>query len=479
MRKYIMLLVVALVALMALTPLATAAPLNETELAGVFPEYPGDLKDISRGEFAALLVKASGMPAAAGVAKGAPEDVDLQAWYAPALLTLWEKGIIRGYPDGTLRAEGTLSNLEAAVLAARALGLPDGVQAAAGVTSLDKDSWGFVPYSWLLRQGIVDPASAAPEKTMQVDRAIKFLARAFGSDAEAEAIMSKTQQAQLKAKGISFDGDMTMSIRPRGELPGLPPELKQIAIKAQITSEILMPATLHQTLKLEIPFLPLPGAADGAPAVIEIEQYLVDGIMYQKITDPQTGEAQWIRMPEGAMPDIEEMVKMTQELGLSQQAIPEELRRYFHYQLLGTTEMNGHNVYKIGLYGRIDDFGEFLNTVMQLAMPQGMTGIVDGQEMQAGMDMIGDLIKFMSLWGTHYVGVDDDLTYGGQVQAIIAFNEKIAGEEMPFDTMEFEIKMNEYKYLDDLVIELPAAAKEAEVLSLPAAEQLPEMPAVE
>ncbi|NLW07331.1 MAG: hypothetical protein GX039_05065 [Clostridia bacterium] len=464
MRRYILLVVLALVGLLAVTPLALAEPLSETELAGVFPQYPGDDKDITRGEFAALLVKAAGISPAAGLPEGAPADVDRQAWYAPALLTLWQQGIIRGYPDGTLGAEGTLTNLEAAVMTARALGLPDGVKAAATDAALDEDSWGFVPCSWLVRQGIVEADDVTPDKVMQVGGAIKFLAGVFGSDAEAEAIMSRAQQADFGAKGISFAGEMNMNITMRDDMAGLPPELKQLNIKAEMTNEIVMPATLHQKMKMEMPALP--GVTDGMPAAVEMEQYLVDGQMYQKIVDPQSGEALWQRLPAELVPDMEEIIQMTREMGLSQQAIPEELKRYFHYQMQGTAEVNGHKVYKIGYYGRIDDFGEFLNTVMNLAMPQGIPGMADGQQLQEGMDMLSDIIRYISLWGTYYIGMDDSRTYGGQFQVIIDFNEEIAGETMPIDTMTMEITVNEYRYLEDLVIELPEEAKNAEVLSL-------------
>ncbi len=467
MRRYIILPVLILIGLMFLAPLAMAAALEDGELAGVFPEYPGDSKDISRGEFAALLVKAAAMQDAATVAGNLPGDVDPEAWYAPALFTLWEKGIIRGYPDGTLKAEGRLSNLEAAVMVARSLGLPDGVQAAAGVTNLDQDNWGFVPYSWLLRQGIVvDPA-----EMMQVGGAVKFLARVFGNDAQAEAIAARAQQAQANAQGISFNGEMEINLYPRDGWPDLPSEMEQMAIKAHMANEIIMPSTIHQIIKIEIPFIFLPTVGGDAPAVMEIEQYLVDGVMYQKITDPQIGEPQWMRMPAGLMPDVEEMIKMARELSLSQQVIPEELQRYFHYQLRGITEVNGRKVYDVGLYGRIDDLSEFINTAMGLLMPQAM------QEMQEGIGIFTDLIRYISFWSTEYIGVDDDLIYGGQVWAIFAFNDGIPGEEIPFDMAEFEFKMNEYKYDADLIIELPQAAREAEEIPLPNAEQSPTLPA--
>ena len=54
--------------------------------------------------------------------------------------------------------------------------------------------------------------------------------------------------------------------------------------------------------------------------------------------------------------------------------VPEELRKYFHYQLLGTTEKNGHSVYEIGYYGRIDDLEAF----MRLALPESMRSLMEG-----------------------------------------------------------------------------------------------------
>ncbi len=69
-----------------------------------------------------MLVKAANLPAVDQQVYQA-KDVDPHSWFAPAMLTLQEKGILAGYPDGTLRPNQPLTGVEAASLTARTLGL--------------------------------------------------------------------------------------------------------------------------------------------------------------------------------------------------------------------------------------------------------------------------------------------------------------------------------------------------------------------
>lgn len=472
MRKYLILLFVFLIGLFLLTLPAQARPLDEGDLAGVFPVYPGDLEKITRGEFAALLVKAAELPLNMDTT-GLPDDVHPGSWYASAISTLWKNGYIKGYPDGSLRPEATINYLEAAVLVSRVLGLPDGVEAAGEVENLGEGNWGFVPYSWLVNQGIINDDSIDPQKEMRAGGAVKFLAGVFGSDSRAEEIVLQSQKAQTGYKGVGFSGDMDIIIRLKPGLPDLPAELKEMKIKAHIDSKMVLPAKFHQVITMDMPALAAAGGSEMELGTIELEQYLFDGAFYQKITDPQTGEAKWMRLSGDVVPNLEKYLETLQQKGLTQQVIPEELRKYFHYQYLGTDDINGREVFKIGFYGRIDDYGSFMESVMGT---QGMQGLLESPGYQASLDVMKEIIKTMSYWGTFYIGVEDYLTYGSQFKAIIGFGDMVEKETMPLDTMELGMKVDEYRYSQDLVIELPPEARNAELYPLPKAEEEAELP---
>lgn len=82
---------------------------------------------LTRGQLAKLLVSGLGHEADAAVLAGAPSrfaDVPASHWAAGWVEALAELGVTAGYPDGTFHPDEPLTRAEAAVLLARAIGLP-------------------------------------------------------------------------------------------------------------------------------------------------------------------------------------------------------------------------------------------------------------------------------------------------------------------------------------------------------------------
>lgn len=82
---------------------------------------------LTRGQLAKLLVSGLGHEADAVQLKGAPTrfwDVPPSHWAAGWVEALAELGVTAGYPDGTFHPDEPLTRAEAAVLVARAIGLP-------------------------------------------------------------------------------------------------------------------------------------------------------------------------------------------------------------------------------------------------------------------------------------------------------------------------------------------------------------------
>ncbi|XEC95624.1 S-layer homology domain-containing protein [Paenibacillus tarimensis] len=78
---------------------------------------PGE--SVSRAEFTSLLVRALGMHSSKG--RNNFSDVAPEAWYAEAVSTAVDYGLISGYADGTFRPDRTITREEAMVVIARAL----------------------------------------------------------------------------------------------------------------------------------------------------------------------------------------------------------------------------------------------------------------------------------------------------------------------------------------------------------------------
>ncbi|MFF3921603.1 5'-nucleotidase C-terminal domain-containing protein [Paenibacillus lactis] len=74
---------------------------------------------ITRAEFAALIVRALGLSAAAG--PDSFEDISVYDWHAGSIRAAVEAGIVNGYSDGTFRPDRTITREEMAAMAHKAL----------------------------------------------------------------------------------------------------------------------------------------------------------------------------------------------------------------------------------------------------------------------------------------------------------------------------------------------------------------------
>ncbi|MGI9860491.1 S-layer homology domain-containing protein [Moorella naiadis] len=454
MRKRLLTLVLALGLILALAPAALAATVTVDQLRQVFPQAPAAGRTLTRGEFAALLARAAGLQVAGSAAS---QD---DTWYVPAVMTLKEKGVIRGYPDGLLHVDQPVTLLEGAVMASRLLALPDGVAAPEVTGSLGRDSWGYTPYAWLVRVGLLQPGQDA-EAPLTVDSGIAFLSRVFGSDPQAEKIIQAAQQAQAKIKDLKFTGSMAMIVSPRPEAAGkMPP----VSMQGKIESEINYPLNLHQKMDMTInlPVNKMPGndlPPDLQPqgkVQFSTEQYLVDGTMYQKLAAPGMEKPQWMKLPKEALPDLEALIEQSRNAATMPGGVAPELKDSFHFQYLGEGEENGHRVHRIAYYGLINDWQTLLK-----ALPGGLT-----PEMEQALNQAGGILQSISFWGVEAVGVEDNLTYASEMSGLVSFADQFQGEAMPLEAMTISMKVTDYQYDSGVKIEVPAEALAAPELPL-------------
>ncbi len=458
MRRVVIIFPVLLLLLCVGVSLAFAQPLDRGELLDVFPQPPDLNEPISRGDFGAMLAKAANLPPASGqVDLGT--DVDLQSWFAPALAALKERGIMAGYPDGTLRPGQPVTGAEAVVMVARTLGLfSTGSQPEAG--PLRPDHWASSLYNWLVNQGLIS-ARSNPEGTLTVGEAADFLARVFGSDPRAVDIVEKSGRAQANAKAVRFKVHIDMVMQPRA---GMADQVPILSGSGEMSMEVVFPATIHQVARWRFAATGGPAAAGGQLPELEMEQYLVDGKMYMKMTDPATGKAEWMRLPESALPDLEALMKESLEASkLGGGRIPEELKPYFHYQLVGATEKDGRKVFEVGYYGRIDDLAAFF----KLAVPESLRGTLDGLQFERSLDEAGKLVKSISYWSRDYISADDYLPCGGELRTVLSFADRFQGEVVPFKLIEMRMRVEDCAYGDQIKIELPPEALQAREMPQP------------
>lgn len=389
---------------------------------------PADV--LSRGEFAALLVDVAGL-------EGDLPPADL----------LVEKGIMKGYPDGGTYLDQGITRVEAVVLAAKTLGLEGNIVPPAGVkVPLPAGHWGYNFYGWFVRQGLVE---GAPTDVLTPSEGEAFLKKVFGIDPEALALVEEVQARSLEMENVAMRMTMggSMSLIPRAGLD-IAEELPEIGMKMKLTQEVVLPDRVHQVMELD---MAIPGLGEEK---ITTETYVADGKMYQKLPDPETGELKWFQQPETLLPNLDELMEQARQVD----AIPEGMEKYLHYQLLGTTELDGEEVYILSFYGRIDDFNAFFDLSL------GQFGST--QDFQQALAPALELIKSMSYWGIEYVGVEDLQVRCSEFTAIVTYADEIMGEPMPIEAAVMSMQVEDYEYDADITIEVPAEVLEAPVLAI-------------
>ncbi|MFC6552839.1 Ig-like domain-containing protein [Cohnella cellulosilytica] len=151
---------------------------------GFTPDAP-----ITRAEFAALLVRALGLPDSSKTRRSFT-DVRTSDWYAGAVGAAEQAGVIRGFEDGSFRPDGDITREQMAAMIARALAFAGAALPAADATVLESfaDSrdiadWAAQATANLAESGIVQGMS---------DTA--FVPRAAASRAQSVVILKRMLQ---------------------------------------------------------------------------------------------------------------------------------------------------------------------------------------------------------------------------------------------------------------------------------------------
>ncbi|MBE3581315.1 MAG: S-layer homology domain-containing protein [Thermoanaerobacteraceae bacterium] len=445
MKKWLRALLLGVAFTLVLVPAALAGTATVEELQQVFPEMPAGDSVLTRGVFAALLAEA------AGIQVDEPTvDNQGEAWYLPAVRVLQEKGVIRGYPDGSLHTDRPVTLLEAAAMSSRVLGLPDGTVPPEVKVALEEESWGYTPYAWLTKVGLLG-SGEDPAAYLTVDQGLAFLTRVFGTDPKAEEIVRAAQEAQTKIKDLRFTSSITMGFRPRPEAAGSVPT---ITMEGNTVSEFIYPLTLHQrmdvTVNLPVEAMPGGDLPEGGKMRMNIEQYLVDGNLYQKVEMPGAAEPLWMKIPGEVMPHLESLLEQSGNYA----GLPPELQEAFHLHYLGEDVVEGRKVHRIAYYGRLDDWQALMK-----AFPTGLA-----PELQQALKEAGEVIKSLSFWGEEAIGVEDNLSYGAEMTGLVVLADELQGQALPLESLTFTMRSRDYRYDTGLTIQLPPEALAAEEL---------------
>lgn len=113
-------------------------------------------------------------------------DLDKSSNYAEAVSVLYDLGILTGYTDGTIKADGDITRAEFAAIVCRIKGLENAANSAKGVTAftdVPADHWASGYINMATQQGIINgmgDGTFAPEENVTFEQAVKMVVAALG-----------------------------------------------------------------------------------------------------------------------------------------------------------------------------------------------------------------------------------------------------------------------------------------------------------
>jgi len=436
-KRFLICLVLSFVLLFASTPV-WAAYTDKTALLN-FCNGDGYL---TRAEFGAMLLYARD--------KSTNSD---------PLAALQKEGVIKGYPDGSLGGERAVSFQEALVMTGRSLGLvEDASLPTAYVKPAEMPSWVAPFYAWLSECGLIEKERAL-DKSLTEEEGALFLSKVFTTSKEAQEIIEKSVAAQTGVSLAKYEAALNMLAKIR-ILPSSETQNStalNLEMEMDIKQESNLPDVIHQTLTFELKGMP------ETIAPVTIEQYIVygeEGWIYQKMTDPQTGEESWQKIPFNF--DLEQFMKEIENMP-SGGNIPPELEAYIlaKYQLVETTEIEGEQVYRLASYGYIDD----LNGLVQ-ALAEGFGENNESllpPDATEGLEILNG-IK-ISFWTIEDLKQENYQPINLETEMVINFPQELQKElGLKFIEINFIADKIELKANPDLIITIPKEALDAPVI---------------
>ncbi|MDG0810091.1 S-layer homology domain-containing protein [Cohnella rhizosphaerae] len=148
---------------------------SRTILTGTGIDKFEPARGVTRAEFAAMIVRALGLPAKTD---GVYNDVKAADWYAPFVSAAKSYGLISGYPDGTFRPKQTITRAEAVAIIGKAwtlagqtaAGDSDAAAALAGISdNADIPAWVRPAFGSSFKLGLIsgyEDGSVKPMRTV-------------------------------------------------------------------------------------------------------------------------------------------------------------------------------------------------------------------------------------------------------------------------------------------------------------------------
>jgi len=184
---------------------------------------------------------------------------------------------------------------------------------------------------------------------------------------------------------------------------------------------------------------------------MEMEQYLVDGVMYQNIPD-ENNQADWVFIPAEDAPDAAELAAAIRKAQTAQVLLPDEIHKNAAVKL-EEAQVNGTDGYKITYTGQISDPACLLANLMPAA-PEG----IDSKDWTDSLDQIKENVKDLQFTETFLIGADQ-LIYESGYTLSITFQNANDASALPLKAATISSSVS-YKY-NGFEITVPPEAQAA------------------
>lgn len=381
---------------------------------------------VTRGQFFKLVVDHLGYDAT-NVKVELPKDISANSPYADAAKVLKDKKIVVGFGDGTFKPNQTISPAEASSIVSRLLVIKgDAKSKLASTYGINFDN----------------------TKILSLDKAEEIVSKALTSDKTALELLDKMTVAQNKQKSFKANATMSMEFKLKEGTPEVPGMTNGMKMDSDIVMSFNREKGLVQTMTTKIP-----DPTTNNEVEMVIDQYFVPEGIFMRMSNPISGEDQWLDMSASMPLSFKELMNMNED---NMNMINDLNRKYFFYRDLGKEVVNGQSQYKLGFSGRINSLEEIMGMMSSVFKDQS-NALLTGLE---GMPNIE-----MAMTGTMMVDEKTLLPTRQTIQYEIKYGAaKDPAMEMPIDSINYvmELTYSDFNNVNDIV--LPEAAKNAEKL---------------
>lgn len=417
---------------------------------------------ITRGQMITLIVKSLGLNNSI-----TPEhndtfkDVPQNHWANKYVEIAYQTGITRGIAPGQFGVNQTCTREQMITLLVNTFKILDNefTKVPSGLTDLTRyadgaqiSDWARDPVAFSVYMGLISGTGAntmSPQAGAQRQQVAVLTDLFIGkkanivTDMKAQRMLGKTMQEQLKGQGLANTGELEIKATLQQAIPGLPAEL---SLKANLANEIIWPATLHQTVNAELTGLP-----GNAFSQLEMNQYLADGVLYQKNGNSQSS---WVRTPAKDASAVARLMENAKNAQVSQLMLPDELHKSAQVKIEAAT-VNGASGNKITYQGQFTDASGWLDQLLPATLPSNM----DNSQIQDLLAAIKSSVDTINLTEVFYIGADN-LIYGSDLSISINCKDSANIAGIPLKNINITGKTENYKY-NDISIVLPTEAKNA------------------